>query len=404
MSLPYRLTTSRSRSFGAAFSLVLAVAPVGGAQSTDHQAAGHPAVHAASGAEDSVRAIAAPRTPFPSEASSAGTTRFSFIAYGDTRGRFDGELEQQLHLLVVTSMLRTIAARANGPDPIRFVVSSGDAVQDGHNARQWNVSFVDVANRLTTQGDVPYFPAAGNHDANASHAMDHDAPGRDRALAHFFAAYRNMIPPPSSPRRLASYATYAIGYGNTFLIMMDTNIAEDSTQYAWIRAQLANLDRRRFRHVVVVLHHPPFSSGPHGGATVEPQAAAMRARYMPLFRQYHVTLVLAGHEHLFEHWVERYRDASGPHRLDEIVSGGGGAPPYGYKGEPDLRDYLEAGAADSVRLEHLVRPALNPWETPYHYVVVHVDGDRLRVEVIGVDDGVDFQPYRSRTADLDPRH
>ena len=53
-----------------------------------------------------------------------------------------------------------------------------------------------------------------------------------------------------------------------------------------------------------------------------------------MFRQYHVRLLLTGHEHLFEHWVERYVDASGPHRMDEIVSGGGGAPLYAYVGEP----------------------------------------------------------------------
>ena len=351
-------------------------------------------------ATDSVRAIATPRTAFPSEAASAGVTRFSFIDYGDNRGRFDGQLEQQLHLMVVTSMLRTIAARANGPDPIRFVISGGDAVNDGRNAQQWNTSFIDVVERLTKQGDVPVFPAPGNHDA--THTEDRDAPDRQQALRHFYAAYRNFIPPETSPRRLAGYPTYAFGYGNTFVLAMDSNIAGDSTQYAWICGQLSNLDRQRYKHIVVALHHPAFSSGPHGGATVEAPAAALRARYMPIFRQYHVDLILAGHEHLFEHWVERYRDASGPHRIDEIVSGGGGAPHYAYRGEPDLKEYLRAGAADSVRLEHLVRPGMNAWENPSHYLVIHVDGDHVRVEVIGVDDGADFQPYRSRTADLDP--
>ena len=397
-----RPSTFRAALVGSLLLLTVAGTRCALAQSTAGRPSTPTSARRASDVDDSVRAIVAPHTPFPSEVASASATRFSFISYGDSRGRFDGELEQQLHLLVITSMVRTIAARASGPDPIRFVVSSGDAVVDGRNAQQWNVSFVPVVDRLTTAGDVPIFPAPGNHDANATHAMDHDAPGRGQALGHFFAAFRNMLPPPSSPRRLAGFATYAIGYGNVFLIMMDSNIADDSTQYAWVRAQLAGLDRQRYQHVAVVLHHPPFSSGPHGGAIVEPQAAALRARYMPLFRQYHVALVLAGHEHLFEHWVERYHDASGLHRLDEIVTGGGGAPPYGYRGEPDLRDYLRAAAADSVTLEHLVRPALNPWETPYHYVVVHVNGDRLRVEVIGVDDGVDFQPYRSRTTDLDP--
>ena len=36
------------------------------------------------------RTIVAPRVPLPSEAATAGVTKFSFIAYGDTRGRHDG--------------------------------------------------------------------------------------------------------------------------------------------------------------------------------------------------------------------------------------------------------------------------------------------------------------------------
>lgn len=89
-----------------------------------------------------------------------------------------------------------------------------------------------------------------------------------------------------------------------------------------------------------------------------------------------------------------------PRRLDQIVSGGGGAPFYPYCGEPDLNAYLARGAADGVAVDHLVRPPLNAWENALHYLLVHVDGDRLSVEVIGVDAGTDFQPYRSRTTDL----
>jgi hypothetical protein len=125
---------------------------------------------------------------------------------------------------------------------------------------------------------------------------------------------------------------------------------------------------------------------------------------MPIFRQYGVNLVFTGHEHLFEHWTERYRDGNGQwRRLDQIVSGGGGAPLYPYRGEPDLRGYLRAAAADSVRVAHLVRPGPERGDNPYHYVVVHVDGPELWMEVIGVDWGAGFQPYRSaRTTLSDP--
>ncbi len=346
---------------------------------------------------DSVQAIAPPRMPLPDEKASAAVTRFSFIVYGDTRGRRDGVHEQYEHSLIVESMLRTIAALATGPDPVRFVLQSGDAVVNGRDARQWNVSFVGLINRLTTEGGVPYFLAPGNHDVTG--AADLNAPGRQVGLQNYLRAVARLIPPNGATRRLAEYPTYAFGYGNTFVLAFDSNIAEDSVQYTWVKSQLEGLDRGRYTHVVAFFHHPVFSSGPHGGAIVERPTAAIRARYMPLFRKHGVELLLTGHEHLFEHWIERYRAADGHvRRIDEIVSGGGGAPLYSYQGEPDLRAYVAAGAADSVRLTHLVRPGMEPGDNPYHYIVVHVDGARVWLEVMGVDWGRSFRPYRnSRT-------
>ena len=125
---------------------------------------------------------------------------------------------------------------------------------------------------------------------------------------------------------------------------------------------------------------------------------------MPLFRKHGVDLVFTGHDHLFEHWIERYRDGSGQQRrMDQIVSGGGGAPLYAYGGDPDLSAYLEAAAADSVEVTHLVRPSPKRSDNPYHYLVVHVNGRERWMEVVGVDWGRGFQPYRSaRTTLSDP--
>jgi calcineurin-like phosphoesterase family protein len=345
-----------------------------------------------------VVAITPPTTPLPSEAASAGVTRFSFISYGDTRGRHDGTLLQSEHQLVIESMLGTIRSLAGTPDAVRFVLQSGDAVANGPVAAQWNVSYIPLINRLTTEAGVPYFLAVGNHDVTGSDSLA--SPGRIAGLRHYFAANAKLIPPEGSPRRMKGYPTFGFGFGSWFFLAFDSNIAGDSAQYDWMKAQLEQLDRRRFRNVAVFFHHPPFSSGPHGGANVERPAAAIRARYMPLFRKHHVRLLLAGHEHLFEHWVERYQDATGRYRIDEIVSGGGGAPLYAYTGEPDLRDYVHMGAAQQVRMEHLARPSSDPGANPFHYVLVHVDGDDVRVEVIAADWGRGFAPYRSAKATL----
>jgi 3',5'-cyclic AMP phosphodiesterase CpdA len=351
---------------------------------------------------DSVAALVPPRTPFPSENATASVTRFSFIMYGDTRGRHDGTQLQAEHQLVVESMLSTIKKAAAASDPIRFVVQSGDAIQDGSIAAQTNVSYAPLINRLMQDGDVPYFLAVGNHDVG--NAVDLTNARRVAGLRNYFAANAKLIPPEGSPRRLAGYPTYAFGYGNTYFIAVDSDIPDDTAQIAWMRSQLAGVDRRRYPNVAVFFHHPPFSSGPHGGATLERQAASIRAKWMPLFHQYHVRLLLTGHEHLFEHWVERYSDASGAYRIDEIVSGGGGAPLYTYRGEPDVRPYIDENAALKVSLEHLARPSSDPGANPFHYVVVHVDGERFNLEVVGVDWGKGFAPYRSSGASLnDPK-
>jgi hypothetical protein len=348
---------------------------------------------------DTVRAILPPRQPLPAEAASAGVTRFSFIAYGDTRGRRDGTELQYEHSLIVDAMLRQIAQRANGPSPIRFVLQSGDAVVNGRDARQWNKSFTGLINRLTTEGGVPYFLAPGNHDVTS--AADLENPGRKEGLANYLRAVSQLIPPDGATRRLNGYPTYAFGYGNTFVLAFDSNIAADSVQFAWARAQLEGLDRKRFTNVVAFYHHPSYSSGPHGGAIIERPTAAVRDKWMPLFRKHGVQLLVTGHEHLFEHWVERYRDAQGVRRrMDQLVTGGGGAPLYGYRGTPDLRPYIAASGADSARVQHLVRPGPEPGDNPYHFVIVHVDGDRISLEVQSVDWGTGYAPYRSNRAAL----
>ncbi len=341
-----------------------------------------------------VVAIMAPRNPLPTEAASANVTRFSFIAYGDTRGRQDGVAPQYEHGLVVQSMLNTIRARANSASPIRFVLQSGDAVVNGGDPKQWNVSFVGLINRITSEGGIPYFLAPGNHDVTGS--ADLNNPARRNALGNYLRAMQALIPPDRNARRLDGYPTYAFGYGNTFVLAFDSNIAADSVQLAWVKKQLEGLDRRRYVNVIAFMHHPAYSTGPHGGAIIERPTAELRKHYMPLFRTHGVKLLFVGHEHLYEHWVERYRDSTGRmRRMDQVVSGGGGAPIYTFQGYPDLRQYRIDGGRDSVRVQNLVRPGAEVGENPYHYVVVHVDGAEIRLEVIGVDWGRAFQPYRS---------
>jgi hypothetical protein len=342
--------------------------------------------------QERVTPIRAPGMPLPDEAASAGVKKFSFIAYGDTRGRRDGVALQYEHSLVIDSMLGQIKKLGSTEYPVRFVLQSGDAVVHGQNAKEWNVSFTPLIDRLTTEGNVPYFLAPGNHDVSS--ALTVDAPQRGPALRNYFDAVSELIPQDGSPHRLAGYPTFSFGYGNTFVLGFDANIAGDEKQFQWVKAQLAGVDRNRYTNIIMFCHQAPFSSGPHGGPSVEEPTVELRKKYMPLFQASHVRALFSGHEHLFEHWVEHYTDASGVHRMDLVVSGGGGAPIYPYSGEPNLDEYLKANEASKVKLEHLVKPGVERGANPYHYLIVRVDGERLEMQVVAVDWGTGFQPYR----------
>jgi hypothetical protein len=364
-----------------------------------------------------VRPIDPPATPLPSETASAGVKRFSFIAYGDTRSGGaadvpgDGQILQVEHSLVVDRMIARVRQSAFTPFPIRFALQSGDAVLRGQNAAAWNVSFSPIIERLTRAANIPFFFSVGNHDVTTMPPGD---PGRSLGLHNTLTAISKLIPPEGSPRRLSGYPTYSFGYGNAFFVAFDSNIAGDQLQLAWVADQLEHLDRARFPHVFVFFHHPPFSAGPHGGASaapmpgtgakapdrLEPQSAAIRNLYMPLFRNHHVTMTIAGHDHLLDHWVERYSSGGTTFRMDAIVTGGGGAPSYRYAGEPDLRAYTTAAANEDVRVEHLLKPGSTPEENPHHFIVVQVDGDRLSLEVVGVGPE-DYAPYPGGRSKID---
>jgi hypothetical protein len=356
-----------------------------------------------------VKPIEPPAAPLPDEAASAAVTRFSFIAYGDTRSGSvpdvpgDGQILHPEHSRLVDAMLTRIGESRTTPFPIRFALQSGDAVLRGQTAAMWNVSFSPIIERLTRVGNLPYFFSVGNHDVTTMPPGD---PGRAVGLHNTLTAMSKLLPPEGSPRRLSGYPTYAFGFGNAFFIAFDSNIASDAVQLAWVADQLEHLDRNRYRHVVAFFHHPAYSSGPHGGASaaplpgtgtkapdrVEPQSVAIRSLYIPLFRKHHVRMLIAGHDHLFDHWVERYGSGGAAYRIDQLVTGGGGAPTYVYAGEPDLRAYVAAGAADAVKVEHMIRPGATIDENPHHFVVVQVDGDRLSVEVVGIGP-TRYRPY-----------
>ena len=341
--------------------------------------------------------ITPPAVAFSSEQQSAEIVRFSFIAYGDTRGQVDGAELQPDHAAVIDAMVKALPAQQAAGFPVRFVVQSGDAVTSGGVVQQWNQRFIPLIERLTVEQGLHYFFAVGNHDLGAGAV---GSPDRELRLRNVNAAMARLWPAEGSSRRLAGYPTFSFGFGRYFFIALDSNIAGDQVQLAWVTRHLEELDRKRFPHLIVFFHHPPLTSGPHGGPTsIEAPTAALRNLYLPLFRKHHVRMTISGHDHLHDHWVEHYEDDTGTHRMDHVVTGGGGAPTYIYRGEPDVRQYTTSALPQQVRLEHLAAPGPTIADNPHHFLIFDVDGDRLWVQAIGTGP-TPFLPYGRERIEL----
>ena len=106
-----------------------------------------------------VKPIDPPATPLPVEGASAQVTKFSFLAYGDTRtgtaSPHDGEGPNPEHSRVMDGMLAKIRELSSTAYPVRFVLQSGDAVLRGQDAVRWNVGFTPVIERLTRGANIP---------------------------------------------------------------------------------------------------------------------------------------------------------------------------------------------------------------------------------------------------------
>src|SRR5215475_14127402 len=142
----------------------------------------------------------------PLEADSGNQTKFSFIAYGDTRGPADGSTIPPGHRDVIDRMLTAIAEEQHAGFPVRFVLQSGDAVVTGRYANQWNVSFTPLIERLVHEGRVPYFFAVGNHDVGG---MPSRSPERDAGLRNAASAMSRLWPLEGTSRRMTGYPTFA---------------------------------------------------------------------------------------------------------------------------------------------------------------------------------------------------
>jgi len=125
-----------------------------------------------------------------------------------------------------------------------------------------------------------------------------------------------------------------------FILDSTSDIMPASRQYQWLKKTMEASTLPK----IVVIHHPPFSSGAHGDADG-------LALFLPaLFKKHNVKLVFSAHDHDFEHL-----NYDG---IDYVVSGGGGAP---------LREMSK------------LSPHSRYFKVTHHYVIMNRAGRQLQI-------------------------
>ena len=228
------------------------------------------------------------------------------------------------------------------------VLIAGDLVESGGEQRDWD-EFWNQASAVA--GSIPILPAPGNHEywggprhGRYSESGSRFAIGKYRTYFHPTGEqkarhfYRKDIGP-------ATLISLDSGDGLEHGSSSDSNhyleAAGDfgadynpgSEQWRWLEQQLQSTQKEG-RFTIVMFHHCPYSSGPHGfqpgqGEGKDPQSGQPLRVITPLLHKYGVDLVLSGHDEMFERsevrGFETLSDGSQrPHTLQVYDVGVGG--------------------------------------------------------------------------------
>lgn len=225
-----------------------------------------------------------------------------------------------------------------------FLLLPGDLVDKGKKDSDWREEFFPSMNVLISR--VPLFPVLGNHEENARNYFDYMA-----------------LPDPEY--------YYSFSYGDADFFMIDSNrkVEPGSEQYRWLEEKLAaSTAIWKF----VCHHHPPYSSDENDYGDLWKTNASTRGdlrvrQLVPLYERYGVDIVWTGHIHSYERtWpIKEDKAVDGGGTIYMITGGGGGSleTPGPYR--PFFQNHVRHG---------------------HHYVMVHINGQRLELRSYTLDD------------------
>ena len=262
--------------------------------------------------------------PVPPPAATPDHLRFAVIGdYG-----MAGEPERKVSELVKGYAPEIVITTGDNNYPLGAASSIDD------NIGQFYAEFIGAYHGKYGAGAAEnrFFPALGNHDWYTERARP----------------YLDYFTLPGNER----YYSFTRGPVEFFALDSDANEPDGndkaSRQATWLKER-AQASKAAWR--IAYMHHPPYSSGPHGSA---------HETEWP-YREWGIDLVLAGHDHTYE----RARLGG----VTYLVNGLGGAQEYEFKAAIDGSE-MRYNAKHGAQLAEATKDELK-------LTFVTVDGERI---------------------------
>jgi 3',5'-cyclic-AMP phosphodiesterase len=264
-----------------------------------------------------------------------------FVILSDSKGKENG-----INKKVLTMLLKD-TCRLN-PEP-EFIVLCGDNVAGSSDEKVLTAQLQDLRALIEKYlCGKPLIPVVGNHEVD-------NEPKDDRCERVFNSIYGDMLPDTC----LDGYnqTVFYVDYGDTRLIVL--NAFHFGETHRIIGKQLSWFDEvasKDIRNKLVFVHSPAFPTGAHFTHCLDSYPEE-RDAFWRIVEKCNVDIVFSGHEHNYSRRKVGYEKS-----IYQVITGGSGEK---------LRDNYKDKKGVAVG------PIAK-----YHYVVVDVDPDGIKVAAI----------------------
>jgi hypothetical protein len=286
-----------------------------------------------------------------------------------------------------------------------FLMDLGDiCMYDGRRPKHWETFIQENKFDVPLVEEVAFVPVIGNHD-------------RANDEKYGYPNFRAVFDYPRF---------YVLTFSDVAIFVVDSDFILDQNQHidddeqdelwakwfvspagspepSWLERELA---ARAQRFKIVAMHHPLASLGKHFSDWTNPDYGRnlleKRQQLIDLLFEENVQLLMAGHEHLYQHntimriddhgagsastGVPAEGDGGGSRTIHMLITSGGGAPIRSLPGDEELQRRLDSFRGNGIVVQNVANHFV------HHYSIVEVDEadpKRLVVTTVGVDPDLD---------------